>query len=32
MKPLNLELLHKAIRGGRVEWQKHVLQKLADVA
>lgn len=30
MKPLNLELLHEAIRAGRVQWRKHMLQKLAE--
>ncbi|HCP91957.1 MAG TPA: hypothetical protein DIT76_07940 [Spartobacteria bacterium] len=30
MKPLNLETLREAVRDGRVEWRKHVLQKLAE--
>ncbi|MBI4662206.1 MAG: DUF4258 domain-containing protein [Verrucomicrobia bacterium] len=30
MKPLDLEALRKAVREGRLEWRKHVLQKLAE--
>ena len=28
MKPLNLEQLRAAVREGRIEWRRHVLQKL----
>ena len=30
MNPVNIELLRDAVREGRVEWRKHVLQKLAE--
>ena len=30
MKPLDLEVLRRAVREGRLEWRKHVLQKLAE--
>lgn len=30
MKPLDLELLRQVVRERRVEWRKHVLQKLAE--
>lgn len=30
MKPLNHEQLRSAVREGRIEWRKHVLQKLAE--
>ena len=30
MKALDLELLRQAVREHRVEWRKHVLQKLAE--
>ena len=30
MKHLDLESLRQAVREGRVEWRKHVLQKLAE--
>jgi len=30
MKTLNLEVLRQAIREGRLEWRKHVLQKLVE--
>ena len=30
MKPLDLEALRRAIREGRIEWRRHVLQKLAE--
>ena len=30
MIPLDLEILRKAVRAGRIEWRKHVLQKLAE--
>ena len=32
MKPLQLDILRQAVREGRVEWRKHVLQKLAERA
>jgi hypothetical protein len=30
VKLLDLETLREAVRAGRVEWRKHVLQKLAE--
>jgi len=30
VKPLDLESLREAVRVGKVEWRKHVLQKLAE--
>ena len=30
MKPLNLDQLRASVREGRIEWRKHVLQKLAE--
>lgn len=30
MKPLDGEVLRRAVREGRIEWRKHVLQKLAE--
>ncbi len=30
MKPIDLELLRQAVGERRVEWRKHVLQKLAE--
>lgn len=30
MKPLDLAILREAVREGRIEWRKHVLQKLAE--
>ena len=30
MKPFDVESLRRAIRDNRVEWRKHVLQKLAE--
>lgn len=30
MRPLDLELLREAARERRIEWRKHVLQKLAE--
>ena len=30
MKPLDVELLRQAVREQRVEWRKHVVQKLAE--
>ena len=30
MKPLDLDILRHAIREQRIEWRKHVLQKLAE--
>ena len=30
MKPLNLDLLRDAVAHGRIQWRKHVLQKLAE--
>lgn len=30
MKTLNPEILRQAIREGRIEWRKHVLQKLVE--
>jgi hypothetical protein len=30
VKPLNLDLLHDAVAHGRIQWRKHVLQKLAE--
>jgi hypothetical protein len=30
MKPLDLATLRAAVREGRLEWRKHVLQKLAE--
>ena len=30
MKPLDGEALRRAVREGRIEWRKHVLQKLAE--
>jgi hypothetical protein len=30
MKPLDTEQLRAAVRAGRLEWRKHVLQKLAE--
>ena len=32
MKPLDLEIFRKAVAAGRIEWRKHVLQKLAERA
>ena len=32
MNPLQLDILRQAVREGRVEWRKHVLQKLAERA
>ena len=32
MKPLQLDILRQAVREGRVEWRKHVLQQLAERA
>ena len=32
MKPLDLETLRQAVRGGHVEWRKHAVQKLAERA
>ena len=32
MDPLQLDILREAVREGRVEWRKHVLQKLAERA
>jgi hypothetical protein len=30
MKPLDLAILREAMAAGRIEWRKHVLQKLAE--
>jgi Domain of unknown function (DUF4258) len=30
VKPLNLDLLRNAVAQGRIQWRKHVLQKLAE--
>lgn len=30
MKPLDLETLRLAVRAGKIQWRKHVLQKLAE--
>lgn len=30
MKPMNLEILRRGVRAARVEWRKHVVQKLAE--
>jgi hypothetical protein len=30
MKPVDLEILGRAVQAGRIEWRKHVLQKLAE--
>lgn len=30
MKPLNLAILRDAVAGGKIQWRKHVLQKLAE--
>lgn len=30
MNPIDLATLHEAIAAGRIEWRKHVLQKLAE--
>ena len=30
MKPLDLTVFREAIPAGRIEWRKHVLQKLAE--
>lgn len=30
MKPLDLEILRQAARDGRIEWRKHVVEKLAE--
>jgi Domain of unknown function (DUF4258) len=30
MKPLDLAILREAVRQGRIQWRKHVLQKLAE--
>jgi hypothetical protein len=30
MKPLSLALLRQAVRAQRIDWRKHVLQKLAE--
>ncbi len=32
MKPLNLAVLREAVADGKIEWRKHVLQKLAERA
>jgi hypothetical protein len=30
VKPLNVDLLRDAVAQGRIQWRKHVLQKLAE--
>ena len=30
MNPLDLDILREAVAAGRIEWRKHVLQKLAE--
>lgn len=30
MKPLDLEILREAVTGGRIQWRRHVLEKLAE--
>jgi len=30
MKPLDLAILREAVAGGRIQWRRHVLQKLAE--
>ena len=30
MKPLNLDLLRAAVKDERIQWRKHLLQKLAE--
>jgi hypothetical protein len=30
MKPLNTKTMRRALQNGRIEWRKHVLQKLAE--
>lgn len=30
MKSLNLDILREAVAEGRIQWRKHVLQKLAE--
>ena len=30
MKPLDLAILHEAVAGGRIQWRRHVLEKLAE--
>ena len=30
MKALDLEILRRAVRAGKIEWRKHALQKLAE--
>ena len=32
MKTLDLEILRRAVRDGRIEWRKHVVEKLAERA
>jgi len=32
VKPLNLAVLREAVADGKIEWRKHVLQKLAERA
>jgi hypothetical protein len=30
VKPLDLAILHEAVAGGRIQWRRHVLEKLAE--
>ena len=30
MKPLDIEIMRRALRAAQIEWRKHVLQKLAE--
>jgi hypothetical protein len=30
MKPLDLAILRKAVAAGRIQWRRHVLEKLAE--
>ncbi len=30
MKPFDLVIFHEAVSNGRIEWRKHVLQKLVE--